>query len=75
MSPSINVDNIKRNQSEMKNLITEIKNTLDGISRLEEAEEQTRDLEDRVMENKLNRRKKKDLRRTERGTEQHHQGQ
>jgi len=32
------------------NTIIEIKNTLDGINRLEEAEEQINDLEDRVME-------------------------
>ena len=45
----------------MKNSITEIKNTLDGINiRLEEAEEWISDLEDRGMENKLSRRKKKD---------------
>jgi len=43
-------ENIK-NESEMKNSITEIENTLGGInSRLEEAKEQTSDLEDRVME-------------------------
>ena len=35
----------------MKNIINEIKNTLDGInSNLEEAEEWINDLEDRVME-------------------------
>ena len=40
------------NQSEMKNSITEIKNTLDIInSKLEEAEEWVSDLEDKVMEN------------------------
>ena len=43
------IENI--NQSEMKNSITEIKNTLHGRnSRLEEAEEWISDLEDRVME-------------------------
>ena len=42
--------NIKKNQSEMKNL-SEIKTTLEGIdSRLEEAEEQISELEDRIME-------------------------
>ena len=42
---------IKKNKSEMKNMISEIKHTPDGInSRLEEAEEPINDLEDRVME-------------------------
>ena len=44
------IENIKKNQSEMKNLITEIKNTLEGINRIEETEEQTSNLEHRVME-------------------------
>ena len=35
----------------MQNSITEIKNTLNGMNRLEEAEEQINDLEDRVMDN------------------------
>lgn len=36
----------------MKNMIYEIKNTLQGIrSRLEDAEEWIKDLEDKVMEN------------------------
>lgn len=36
----------------MKNMIYEIKNTLQGIrSRLEDAEEWMKDLEDKVMEN------------------------
>ena len=36
----------------MKNLITEIENSLDGInSRLEDAHQWISDLEDRVMEN------------------------
>ena len=42
---------IKRNLSEMKNTINEIKTMLGGKNkRLEEAEEQIDDLEDRVME-------------------------
>ena len=42
---------IKKNKSEMKNMINEIKHTPDGInSRLEDAEEPINDLEDRVME-------------------------
>lgn len=52
LSKTLNRDkeNIKKTQSEIKNF-TEIKNTLNGInSRLQEAEEQICDLEDRVME-------------------------
>ena len=46
------IGNIKRNQSDMKNSITEIKNTLGGINgRLEEEEERVSILEDRIMEN------------------------
>ena len=42
---------INKKQSEMKNTITEIENTLDGINGRREAEEQiSSDLEDRVME-------------------------
>ena len=41
----------KKNQSEMNNSITEIKNTLDGInSRLKEAEEWISNLGDKAME-------------------------
>ena len=40
----------KNNQSELKNTIIEIKNTLEGINRLANAEEWISDLEDRVME-------------------------
>ena len=44
-------ENPKKNHSEMKNPITIIKITLDGInSTLKEAEKQVSDLEDRVME-------------------------
>lgn len=41
--------NIKKNQSEMKKSIPEMKNTLKGNGRLEAAEEQIGDLEDRVI--------------------------
>ena len=42
---------MKNNQTEMKNTITEMKNTLEGInSRLNDTEEMTRKLEDRVVE-------------------------
>ena len=45
------IRNIKKNQSEMKNIINEIKNTLEGIiSRLEDAEECNSNLGDRIME-------------------------
>ena len=45
------IENIKKNQSEMKNSITKIQNTLEQIdSRLQEAEKLSSDLQDRVME-------------------------
>ena len=44
------IENIKTNQSEMKISINEIKNTLERINRLEEAEEWISKLEGRVME-------------------------
>ena len=44
------LENIKNNQTE-KNIITEMKNTLEGInSRLNDTEEWIRELEDRVAE-------------------------
>ena len=50
MSETFNIE-IKKNKSEMKNTINEIKNILDGInSGLEEAEGPISDLEDRAME-------------------------
>jgi len=56
-SPNKEIENLKKNQSEMKNSITKNKNTGEGInSRLEETEEQISDLEDREME--LERKKK-----------------
>ena len=46
------IENIKKNQSELRNTITEIKNTPGGInSWLEDAKEHISNLEDRVMEN------------------------
>lgn len=44
------IENSKKNQSEMKTIITKIKNTLEAINRLEDAEEHISDLDDRVME-------------------------
>ena len=42
LSENFNKENIKKNQSELNNIITEMKNTLEGInSRLEDAEDQT----------------------------------
>ena len=45
------LENVKNNQIEMNNMITEIKNTLEGInSRLDDTEEWISELEDRVVE-------------------------
>ena len=45
------IENIKKNQLELKNMITEMKNTPGWIkSKLEDEEEWISDLEDRVME-------------------------
>ena len=44
------IENIKKNQSDLKNIITEIKNTLEGNNRLDDVEEQSSNLEDRVLE-------------------------
>ena len=45
------MENIKKNQSELKNIIAEMKNTLEGInSRLNDTEEHTSDVQDSVME-------------------------
>ena len=47
---STKIENMRKYQSELKTT-TEIKNTLEGInSRLEDAEEQISDLEDRVVQ-------------------------
>ena len=40
----------KKNQSELKDTVTEMKNTSEGINRLVDAEELISDLEDKVME-------------------------
>ena len=45
------LENINKNQAEMKNTITDMKNTLKGINiRLNDTEEWIRELEDRVLE-------------------------
>ena len=45
------LEELKNKQTERKNTITEIKNTLEGInSRITEAEEWLRDLEERMVE-------------------------
>ena len=43
-------ENFLKNQLRMKNWVTEIKNTLEGINTLEKSEEHIHKLEDRVME-------------------------
>ena len=45
------LEELKKKQTEMSHIITEMKTTLEGInSRITEAEEQIRDLEDRMVE-------------------------
>ena len=44
------LEEIKKNQSIMNNVITEIKNTLEGTSRMTEAEERISGVEDRMVE-------------------------
>ena len=45
------LENIKKNQIELKNIITEIQNTLEGSnSRLDDTEKRMSNLEDRVVE-------------------------
>lgn len=44
----------------MKNTASEIKNELDGINRLHEAEDRVSDLEDKVAENTKKKKKKND---------------
>ena len=52
--------NKMKNQKKLKNTIFDIKNTWGGIhSRLDDTEEQTSKLEDRVMENAQAKQKKK----------------
>lgn len=56
------IENIKMKQSELKNTVTEMKIILEKINnRLKDAEEQINDLEDRVMEIKLDSKKKKEF--------------
>ena len=46
------IENIKKNQSEMKTTITEMKNILQGInSKVDEAEDQIREMGDKEAEN------------------------
>lgn len=48
---NFNKENIKMKQSELENIVTELKNTVEGInSRLQDVEEWIRSLEDRVVE-------------------------
>ena len=55
------IENIKRDQSETKNSITEIKHTLHRINNKLEEAEQISDMEDRIMEtNQADRREKKE---------------
>ena len=44
------LEEIKKNQSIMNNVITEIKNTLEGTSRMTEAEERISGVEDTMVE-------------------------
>ena len=50
MRPSTEIEHIKRNQSEVKNSIYEIKNTLEGINNRPQEAEWISNLEDKVME-------------------------
>ena len=46
------IENIKKNEWDMKNIITEMKNTLEGInSKFDETENWISNLEDKVAEN------------------------
>jgi len=49
-------------KNQIKNLISETKNILDGINRLSEGEEEINDLEDRVKESKLSKGEQSKLR-------------
>lgn len=44
------LENIKENRRDLKNTITEVKNTLEGINRFNNTEEHSSDGEDRVVE-------------------------
>lgn len=49
MSFKKDIEMMKKNQSEMNNIITDTKNTLERINiRLDETEDQTRDLKDKT---------------------------
>ena len=51
---------LKRNKSELKNIITEMKNTLEGINnRLNDTDGCIRHLEDRIMKNTQSEKQKK----------------
>ena len=52
------IEEIKKNQSIMNNAITEIKNTLEGTSRITEAEDRIGEVEDRMVEINVAERKK-----------------
>ena len=46
------LENMKRNQSEMKNILTEMKNTLLGINSIvDETEDEIKDLKDKKAKN------------------------
>ena len=56
------LEEIKKNQSIMNNVITEIKNTLEGTSRMTEAEERISGVEDRMVEvNEAEKKKEKNF--------------
>ena len=60
------LEEIKKNQSIMNNAITEIKNTLEGTSRITEAEERISEVGDRMVEiNEAERNKQKRIKRNE----------
>ena len=60
------LEEIKKNQSIMNNAITEIKNTLEGTSRITEAEERISEVEDRMLEtNEAEGEKEKRIKRNE----------
>ena len=60
------LEEIKKIQSIMNNAITEIKNTLEGTSRITEAEERISEVGDRMVEiNEAERNKQKRIKRNE----------
>ena len=44
------LENIKKNQSELNNSAAKMKHTLEGINRLEDIEQRSSNLKDRIME-------------------------